>query len=222
MTETRQGTASDNVEADQPSSWLEADVDGRPVRFWIGVASAIAVVTLGFGAFWVWGLDRGMQMAGDTAAMNGQTADMPATDVRLPPVQGFYDGQEVFFVHPEASDPDVAGMLTEMMGGSPVLIVPSLAETPDEVLGDVYVFSNGIRGDGPMGFQPDVFDSAPGDDRYTPLRRVVLVSWADESRARELRSAGEIAAVADTGEITMEETDVVVNMPLLTWPGGER
>lgn len=44
-------------------SWLDADVDGRPVRFWIVVAVVIAAVTLGFGAWWTYGLDQG----GDTA-----------------------------------------------------------------------------------------------------------------------------------------------------------
>ncbi|MBW3665758.1 MAG: hypothetical protein KY469_21930 [Actinobacteria bacterium] len=222
MTDTRQGAASDDLEADQTASWLDAEVDGRPVKFWIAVASVIAVVTLGFGTFWVWGLDRDMQMSGDTAGDDGQMADMPATDVRLPPVQGFYDGQVIFFVHPEASDPDVAGMLTEMMGGSPVLVVPALAETPEEARGEVYVFTNGIEGDGPFGFQADVFPSAPGDDRYRPLRRIVQVAWGDETQARELRSADEVTAPAAAGEITLEETDVVVNMPLLTWPQGER
>lgn len=61
-------------------------------------------------------------------------------------------------------------MLTAMMG-SPVLIVPSLARVPAEALATVYVFSNGVTPDGPrgpLGFQPDVFDSAPGDEAHSP------------------------------------------------------
>ncbi|MDP8931630.1 MAG: hypothetical protein M3O70_24440 [Actinomycetota bacterium] len=221
MTDTGHATRPD-AGADQTRSWLEADVDGRPVRFWLVVGVAIAVVTLGLGAFWVWGLDRGMQMAGGMSGMGGDMGDMPSTDVRLPPVAGFYAGEEVFFVHPEASDPEVAGMLTEMMGGSPVLVVPELAAVPAAARGDIYVFTNGVEGHGPMGFQPDVFPSAPGDDAYTPLRRIVQVTWRDESQARELRSADEVTAAADAGEITLERTDVVVNMPFLTWPEGKR
>ncbi len=200
-------------------SWLDTEVDGRPVRFWVLVGVAIAAVTLGFGAWWVWGLDRGTEMADDTT---GEMAGMPATDVRLPPVQGFYEGQEVLFVHPEASDPDVAGMLSDMMGGSPVLVVPELAAVSSQALDDVFVFTNGIEGMGPFGFQPDVFPSAPGDEAYRPLRRVVLVSWVEESQAWELRSAEEITVAADSGEIALEETEAVVNMPFLTWPGGRR
>ncbi|MFP5252307.1 MAG: heavy metal translocating P-type ATPase [Actinomycetes bacterium] len=223
MTDTRPATGSDaDAEPDRTVSWLHADVDGRPVGSWIVIATAIAVVTLGSGAFWVWGLDRGLQMAGGPASPDAQMADMPATDVRLPPVQGFYDGQAVFFVHPEASDAAVAGMLTEMMGGSPVLVVPALAEVPEGARDDIYVFTNGIQGDGPFGYQPDVFPSAPGDPAYSPLRRIVRATWDDEAQARELRSADEVVTAAHAGEITLEATDVVVNMPFLTWPGGGR
>lgn len=223
MTDTPHATEPDaDSEPDRAASWLDADVDGRPVKFWIAVATAIAIVTLGFGAFWVWGLDRGMQMASDPAGQDGQMAGMASTDVRLPAVAGLYEGQRIFFVHPEASDPDVAGMLTDMMGGSPVLTVPSLADIPPSATDELYVFTNGVEGSGPFGFQPDVFPSVPGEDAYRPLRNIVLVTWADDSRPRELRSAQDVHAAADTGEITLEDSGVVANMPIIDWPGGQR
>lgn len=174
-------------------------------------AVVIAVATLSFGAWWVWGLGRGMPMDG-----------MATTSVRLPPVAAFYDGEEVFFVHPEASSAEVAGMLTDMMGGSPVVVVPALADVPAAARDDVYVFTNGVEGGGPFGYQPDVFPSAPGDAGYSPLRAVVLVTWRDEDAARVLRSAAEVTAAAEAGDLDLERPDVVVNMPLLTWPGGRR
>lgn len=62
---------------------------------------------------------------------------------------------------------------------------------------DVFVFTNGIKGIGQFGFQPDVFSSIPSDKDYTPLRAVKLVSWKDDATARELKSVDEIkAAVA--------------------------
>lgn len=193
------------------------EIDGLPLGFWVAVAILIAVVTLGVGAWWVWGLGQGMPMDDDMAM-----DDMPHTDVRLPPVAGLYAGEEVFFVHPEASDAEVAAMLTEMMAGSPVLVVPELAEVPAAARDEVYVFTNGVEGMGPFGFQPDVFPSAPGDDDYTPLRTVVLVTWPDEGQARELTSSEEVREAADAGVVELEETDVVVNMPFLTWPQGAR
>jgi hypothetical protein len=37
------------------------------------------------------------------------------------------------------------------------------------------VFKNGVKGAGLMGFQPNVFNSIPGDSKYIPLWRVNLV-----------------------------------------------
>lgn len=139
----------------------------------------------------------------------------------VPPVKGYTEGMEIRFIHTEASDPQVAELLTEMMR-SPVLVVPSLAEAPPEMLADVYVFQNGLRGDGPFGFQSDVFESPPGIEGYTPLRSVVLVSWKNEAAARRLRAASEVEEAVQKGELTLERPGVVVNMPLLTWPGGRR
>ncbi len=151
--------------------------------------------------------------------MGGMSA--PADVPRLPPVKAYYEGEEVFFVHPEVSDQETAELLTNMMG-SPVLVVPELGEVPDEALAGVYVFTNGVSGDGPLGFQPDVFDSAPGDENYSPLRRLYMVTWEDESQARELKSMREVQEAQQEGLITIEKRDVVVNEPFLTWPGGQR
>ena len=141
--------------------------------------------------------------------------------VGVPPVKGYTEGKEISFIHTEASDAKVAELLTQMMR-SPVLTVPSLAKTPEAVLANVYVFKNGIKGSGPFRFQPDVFDNPPGTAGYSPLRQLNLVTWKDENAARELRSAAEVKEVASKGEVTIEQPGVVVNMPLLTWPGGRR
>jgi hypothetical protein len=139
----------------------------------------------------------------------------------VPPVKGYAEGMQIRFIHTEASDPKVAELLTGMMR-SPVLLVPSLAQAPKETLADVYVFKNGVKGDGPFGFQPDVFDNPPGMDGYRPLRAVNIVTWKNENAAGELRAAAEVKESAKRGEVTIEKSGVVVNMPLLTWPGGRR
>lgn len=139
----------------------------------------------------------------------------------VPPVKGYTEGMEIKFIHTEASDSKVAKLLTEMMG-SPVLVVPELAKAPEPILANVYVFKNGVKGSGPFGFQPDVFDNPPGMDGYRPLRSLNIVTWKNENAARELRSAAEVMTAEKAGEITIERPGVVVNMPLLTWPGGRR
>lgn len=139
----------------------------------------------------------------------------------LPAGKAYAEGKEIFFVHTEASDAGVAEKLTNMME-SPVILVPALANVPDGSLANVYVFTNGIKGMGPFGFQPDVFDSPPGTDGYSPLRRLNVIAWVDETKARELTSAADVLAAESAGELTIEQPGVVINMPFVVWDGGKR
>ena len=139
----------------------------------------------------------------------------------IPAGLAYAEGQEIRFVHTEVSDPDIAQLLSDMMS-SPVLVVPSLADAPESATAPVYVFSNGLEGMGPLGFQPDVFPFPPGTDGYTPLRRIYLLTWADAAAARELKSAAEVEAALAAGELTEQVPGVVVNMPFVTWPDGSR
>ncbi len=150
---------------------------------------------------------------------------MAASGPTVPPVTGYSEGTEILFIHTETSDPKIAQILTDMMGGSPVLVVPSLAEAPNEMLAPVYVFTNGHTGEGPMGplgGQADIFADPPGTPAYSPLRAVTLVTWKDETSARVLKSVAELQSVIDSGAVSIEAAGVVVNMPFLTWPGGQR
>ena len=139
----------------------------------------------------------------------------------LPAGKAYAEGKEIYFVHTEASDAGVAEKLTGMMK-SPVILVPALANVPDEALANVYVFTNGIAGSGPFGFQPDVFDNPPGSDGYSPLRRLNVIAWVDETKARELKSAAEVLDAEAAGELTIEQPGVVINMPFVVWDGGKR
>ncbi len=147
-------------------------------------------------------------------------ASGPAT-AELPAGKAWADGKEIYFVHTEASDPGVSQALTDMMK-SPVILVPSLANVPDESLANVYVFTNGIEGSGPFGFQADVFDNPPGTDGYTPLRRLNVIAWTDETKARELTHVDDVLAAESAGELTIEQPGVVINMPFVVWDGGQR
>jgi hypothetical protein len=210
----------------EPVTDQTSDADD-PRRWWwrrLVAGAVLTVAILGVGAWIVYGLDAtpGMAETSDMADMapSGEMADGP----RIPPVTGYYDDTTVLFIHTEASDPDIADTLTAMMD-SPVPVVASLAEVPAEARSSVYVFTNGIRPAGPrgpLGFQPDVFPTAPGDTGFTPLREIVLVTWVDQSDAEVLTSADAIEEAGRTDRLRLEPTGVVVNMPMLTWPGGQR
>ena len=145
--------------------------------------------------------------------------DMPTAI--LPAGMAYAEGKEIYFVHTEASDPQIAELLTNMMS-SPVLLVPGLADTPESALAEVYVFDNGLEGMGPLGYQPDVFDNPPGLDGYSPLRRLNVVTWTDATQARLLKSASEVLQAAEAGELSIAQPGVVINMPFVVWNGGKR
>ncbi|MDK1117774.1 MAG: hypothetical protein QGM50_03180 [Anaerolineae bacterium] len=151
----------------------------------------------------------------------GMDSTMSSQDF-APLVGGIYEDGEVLFIHTEISDPDVATLLTDMMGGAVVVLVPELAEAPSALLANVYVFTNGLEGFGPFGFQQDIFDSVPGDDGYRPLREVNLVEWNSDVEPRELRSVADLLSAETDGEVTITQSGIVVNMPILSWPDGTR
>lgn len=139
-----------------------------------------------------------------------------------PLVGGIYNGGDLYFIHTEASDAEVAGLLTEMMGDTQVVHVPELAAAPPELLAQLYVFVNGVEGNGPFGYQKDIFDSVPGDPAYRPLRNLNRMEWQAGASPRILNSVAEVEAALAAGEVTVAQPGIVVNMPVLIWPGGSR
>ena len=139
----------------------------------------------------------------------------------LPVDKGFAEGNEIYFTHTEVSDAKLAEKMAASMQSS-VLYVPSLGDVPENAVANVYSFTNGVKGASMSGLQPAVFDSPPGSEGYTPLRRLNVVTWVDESKARELKTAAEILEAAKGGELTISTTVVVINMPFIVWDGGQR
>lgn len=146
---------------------------------------------------------------------------------RIPVIDGYFNGEKVWFIHPDVSNAEVSEKLTRMINYQ-TLYVPQHNEAVDAAkLAKLYVFTNGIDhkdvkpwGGGPFGFQIDIFDSIPGDEGYTSLRSTHLVTWKDDSKPRILTSEKELLETEAAGELTIEVTDFVVNVPVLRWPGG--
>jgi hypothetical protein len=150
-----------------------------------------------------------------------QSGSAKTAKAELPVDKGYAEGKEIYFTHTEASNADVAEKMEAAME-STVLYVPSLASVPQEALANVYAFTNGVKGASMSGFQPSVFDNPAGTAGYTPLRRMSMVTWIDESKARELKTAAEVLAAAKAGELTIKQTPMVINMPFVVWDGGQR
>lgn len=198
-----------------------AEETPRSLPWWTPWATglAVAVVVIGFGS-WI------VATQGDPGSMDDMTGLGTDAPEGLPPiVTGYYEGEQIEFLHTETSDAEVAQMLTDMMDGSPVVHTPALANASADMVAPVYVFTSGVKPDGPrgpFGYQPDVFDTVPSDQGYSALRSVQLVEWSDGTEPRALTSASEVIQAEQAGEVTVSASGIVVNMPITTWPGGSR
>ncbi|MGH1522361.1 MAG: DUF7482 domain-containing protein, partial [Nitrosopumilus sp.] len=145
-------------------------------------------------------------------------ANVPAT---IPMHQGYYNGEDVYYIITDSSDPTHAEIITENQGWK-VELAPLLKNTPEEALSKVYLFTNGIEGDGIHGYQDQIFTSTPAQaDMYSALTSHVHVTWNKDTTPRVLDSEEMVIAAAENGEVTLTELSVVLNMPQIIWPEGQ-
>ncbi len=154
-------------------------------------------------------------------AQNEKTQNLTETNIPkvLPLVRGFADGSEVFYITTEVSDKNLANYLSNLTN-SRVVYTPALKYAPAQSLSNIYEFTNGIKGNGPEGFQPNVADSQPGDNNYSPLWKVNLVTWNNGITPRELTSEVDILDALKNNELTIKPTDIIVNCPFVQWKDG--
>ena len=145
-------------------------------------------------------------------------ANVPAT---IPMHQGYYDGEDVYFIITDSSDPTHAEVITANQGWQ-VELAPLLKNTPEEALSKTYLFTNGVEGSGVHGYQGEVFTSTPAQaDVYSALTSHVHVTWNDGAISRVLDSDAMVMQAAENDEITLTPLKVVLNMPQIIWPGGQ-
>lgn len=123
--------------------------------------------------------------------------------VRFQLQEGRYNGEPIYFIRTDASDPDFAADVG--------LVHVPLLNAGGDVAHDLYRFNNG---------RLPVLGTAPSDEEnYIPLFRVKDVTVSDDSLT--LDSASAVAAAAENGDVTIEDTGVFVNYPVVKWNGSE-
>jgi hypothetical protein len=96
--------------------------------------------------------------------------------IDIPLIEGFVNGNPVFYINTDISDQKLASQLTSTTGFR-VNYAPLLAQAPNDGVAEFYVFKNGIKGTGTLGFQPTVGNAQPGDAKYSPLWKINIVEW---------------------------------------------
>ncbi len=121
--------------------------------------------------------------------------------------EGRYDGEPIHYIRTDASDKAFA----EANG---LVHVPLLAAATavDGATSSLYVFENGTDG------QMPVMSSSPAEDGFSSAWHVRSVAF--DGDATLLESAADIEAAAEAGDVTIGEGNLVVNYPVVSWPGG--
>jgi hypothetical protein len=152
-----------------------------------------------------------------TFAQAGQAPLAESSDVRqkTPPlIGGFFNGRSVAYLLTDVSTKKDAEGLSKATK-FPVAFVPKLARVPDSALARLYLFTNGVKGPNPFGFQANVLDSVPGSAKYSPLWRVYAVTWKAGASPRQLKSEREILQAQKGGLLTIKKQALIKNSPVV-------
>ena len=119
------------------------------------------------------------------------------------------DGSTIYYIATDASTKDVADMLG-------VIHVEKIGKTlVSSAASDLYVFTNGITGTGPAGFQASIGSTNIGDEFYSPFWRIQTATWADTESASFLTTTAEITEAAANEELTTALGGFIVNCPFI-------
>ncbi|MGQ0606079.1 MAG: DUF7482 domain-containing protein [Candidatus Nitrosotenuis sp.] len=125
------------------------------------------------------------------------------------------DGSTIYYIATDASAPDVA----EMLG---VIHVEKIGKTlVSSAASDLYVFTNGITGTGPAGFQASIGSTDISDEFYSPFWRIQMATWADAESAPFLTTTSEITEAASNEELTTALGGFIVNCPFIAVDANE-
>ncbi|MGQ0638242.1 MAG: DUF7482 domain-containing protein [Nitrososphaerota archaeon] len=163
-------------------------------------------------------MEEAMQMEALGSVLKLSRASVPAT---IPLHKGLYDSKAVYYIITDSSDPTHADIITKAQGWK-VELAPPLAKTPKAALDPVYMFTNGVKGNGVHGFQDEVFASTPAQpEKYSALRSHIHVAWKDGQTPVVLDSEAKILEAEKAGKVQLQELQVVLNMPQIIWPEGQ-
>ncbi len=140
--------------------------------------------------------------------------------VTIPMNMALYDGKSIYYIMTDSSDEKFAQKISEIQEWR-VELATSLSDVPDNILQDMFIFTNGVKGDGLYGYQYEVLSKIPKDAEFSALGKITEVTWKKGQKQIVLESAQDIWDAEKAGRIEFKETEIVVNAPQIVWPGGQ-
>jgi hypothetical protein len=121
----------------------------------------------------------------------------------------FYDAGKAYFVRTDVSDSDYA----KKEGLVYVPLIANALKAKQKAVAEIYLFDTGATG------QLPVLSAVPGAPNFTSLFQLHRVTFTGAPIL--LDGAEKVIAAQKDGKVKIEQTPVVVNHPLVTWPKGE-
>jgi len=135
--------------------------------------------------------------------------------------KGIYNGNQVFYIITDSSDKDYAQTITEKQNWN-VEFSSIISDVPNDVLGKLFIFKNGVKGDGIFGFQNEVVSNTPSQEsEYTTLNSVIEVTWKKGQKEIIFESPEEIINAKESGRIKFNATGIILNTHQIVWPDGQ-
>jgi hypothetical protein len=124
------------------------------------------------------------------------------------------DGRTIYYIVTDATPSGPAGMMGVVSAPSSASLIANSAAV------DLYQFKNGLKGTGPLGFQPGIAASAPGDANYSPMWRIFMIGWDNPDDAQLLETIDDMnaykkAGLIDIGIARPMDSDHIVNCPFI-------
>ena len=138
----------------------------------------------------------------------------------IPMHKGIYNGNEILYIITDASDKDYVNTISEKQKWN-IQLSTAINDIPENNLQKLFIFKNGIKGDGIFGFQNELFSSTPKKLDYTALGSIIEVTWKTGQKEIIFESVSEVIAAEKSGRIKFNETNVIVNTPQIVWPDGQ-
>ena len=147
----------------------------------------------------------------------------PTRFVQLPMIAGWHENDRVHYITTDVSDRQMAEKLGANFVPRLALTVPEGPPTPGRrsALERIYLFTNFNQGN-IVPSVPSPVGPASSDKIYSPLWRVVQVTWLGGSTPAELRAEEAVLAAEEKGWVRLKITDVVVNCPIVHSAKGGR
>ena len=150
---------------------------------------------------------------GEAQVLDIDTEDMTVTFVAHRGWAG-PQGKTVYYIVTDATPSGPAEMMGVISADTSAKLIANAAAV------DLFQFANGIKGTGPMGFQAGIGAAANGEENYSPMWRIFMISWKNPESAQLLQTRGDIdfyqkAGKIDVGIARPMDSDHIVNCPFI-------